>query len=67
MQFLNFAGPHAQGCFVVVAEAKVIQIVSRYVSSNRMPHGNIQKEKDTEFFFMRFDDSSSKKFSLEPT
>ena len=56
MQFLNFAGPHAQGCFVVVAvvpfyvyaEAKFIQIVSRYVSSNRMPHGNIQKEKDTE-------------------
>ena len=51
MQFLNFAGPHAQGCFVVVAEAKVIQIVSRYVSSNRMPHGNIQKEKDKEIFF----------------
>ena len=56
MQFLNFAGPHAQGCFVVVAvvpfyvyaKAKVIQIVSRYVSSNPMHHGKIQKEKDTE-------------------
>ena len=56
MQFLNFAGPHAQGCFVVVAvvpfyvyaKAKVIQILPKYVSSNRMPHRNIQKEKDTE-------------------
>ena len=55
MQFLNFADPHAQGCFVVAvvpfyvyAKAKVIQIVSRYVSSNPMHHGKIQKEKDTE-------------------
>ena len=79
MQFLNFAGPHAQGCFVVVAvvpfyvyaKAKVIQILPKYVSSNRMPHRNIQKEKDTEKSiykdFMRFVDSSSKKFSLDPT
>ena len=34
--------------FYVYAKAKVIQIVSRYVSSNPMHHGNIQKEKDTE-------------------
>ena len=55
MQFLNFADPHAQGCFVVAvvpfyvyAKAKVIQILPKHVSSNRMPHRNIQKEKDTE-------------------
>ena len=55
LQFLNFASPYAQGCFVVAvvpfyvyAKAKVIQILPKYVSSNRMPHRNIQKEKDTE-------------------